>query len=118
MATAQSDRTILFLSHANPDDNEFARWLALQLAAEGYAVWCDLTKLLGGEQFWQDIQGTIQHRTIRFLFVLSRSSNAKSGTLDELTLAQAVEKRLKLNDFIIASRSLASDDQRAAPQQW
>jgi hypothetical protein len=27
------------------EDNEFTRWLALQLAGCGYRVWCDLTKL-------------------------------------------------------------------------
>jgi hypothetical protein len=39
---------LLFLSHANPEDNEFTLWLALQLAKEGYKVWCDLTGFLGG----------------------------------------------------------------------
>ncbi|HET6179083.1 MAG TPA: hypothetical protein VFE61_19295 [Candidatus Sulfotelmatobacter sp.] len=42
-------RDTLLLSHANPEDNEFTLWLALQLANDGYRVWCDLTKLLGGE---------------------------------------------------------------------
>ena len=39
-------RDTLLLSHANPEDNGFTLWLALQLANEGYRVWCDLTKLL------------------------------------------------------------------------
>jgi hypothetical protein len=41
-------------SHAI-EDNTFTRWLSLQLARNGYRVWCDLTKLLGGEIFWRDI---------------------------------------------------------------
>ena len=40
---------MLFVSHANPEDNLFTRRLALRLARESYPVWCDLTKLLGGE---------------------------------------------------------------------
>lgn len=36
-------RDMVFFSHANPEDNEVTRWLALQLARAGYAVWCDLT---------------------------------------------------------------------------
>ena len=36
-------RDMVFLSHANPEDNEFTLWLALRLAAEGFPVWCDLT---------------------------------------------------------------------------
>jgi hypothetical protein len=53
---------MLFISHANPEDNEFSRWLALQLANEGYPVWCDLTKLLGGEDFWADIEQAIRYK--------------------------------------------------------
>jgi TIR domain len=97
-------RHMLFLSHATPEDNDFARWLALQLANEGYPVWCDLTKLLGGEDFWKDIQEAIRQHSIRFLFVLSRTSNLKSGTLQELACAKAVAATLsrEIKDFIIA----------------
>ena len=49
-------REMVFVSHANPEDNEFARWLALRLAGEGFPVWCDLTELLGGEDFWKDAE--------------------------------------------------------------
>ena len=96
-------RDMVFVSHANPEDNEFTRWLVLQLANEGYPVWCDLTKLLGGEAFWEDIQEAIKLHTSRFLFVLSRCSNSKKGTLDELECANAIAKRLKgsVRDFII-----------------
>ncbi len=69
-------RDMIFVSHANPEDNEFARWLSLRLANEGYPVWCDLTKLLGGETFWDDIQKAIKERTIKFLFILSRYCDA------------------------------------------
>lgn len=102
-------RNMIFLSHATPEDNDLARWLALQLAGEGYPVWCDLTKLLGGEDFWRDIQDAIRNRSLRFLFVLSRFSNAKDGTLQELACAKATASRLKpgIRDFIIA---LKSDD--------
>ena len=72
---------MVFVSHANPDDNDFARWLALQLANEGYPVWCDLTRLLGGEKFWEDIENAISNRTAKFLFARSHPPNTKSGTL-------------------------------------
>ena len=71
---------MVFVSHVNPEDNGFARWLALQLANEGYPVWCDLTRLLGGAKFWEDIQNAISNHTVKFLFALSRPSNTKSGT--------------------------------------
>jgi len=97
-------RDMVFVSHANPEENEFARWLSLQLANEGYAVWCDVTKLLGGEKFWENIQDAIAKRTVKFVFALSRASNQKSGTLDELNYALGVEKKLGKDfrkDFIV-----------------
>ena len=94
-------RDTLLLSHANPEDNEFTLWLALQLANEGYRIWCDLTKLLGGEVFWDDIEEVIKTRAVKVLYVLSRTSNAKDGPLKELHFAQGVAKREKLKDFVI-----------------
>jgi hypothetical protein len=96
-------RDMLFVSHANPEDNEFTRWLALQLANEGYGVWCDLTKLLGGERFWNNIEDAIRNRTAKFLFVLSKSSNdvLRDSPKDELELALAVRRKEKLEDFIV-----------------
>lgn len=38
----------LFISYAKADA-AIARWLTLKLTAEGYRVWCDKFKLLGGE---------------------------------------------------------------------
>jgi len=55
-------RQLVFLSHASPEDNAFARWLATQLAIAGYEVWCDVTNLLGGEAFWKDIAEAIDIR--------------------------------------------------------
>jgi len=94
-------RDTLLLSHANPKDNEFTLWLALQLANEGYRVWCDLTKLLGGETFWDDIEGVIRDRAAKVIYVLSRASNSKDGPLRELQLAQSLARREKLPDFVI-----------------
>lgn len=96
-----SMRDILFVSHANPEDNDFARWLALRLAAEGYAVWCDLTELLGGEDFWKEIEDVLRQRAVKFLFVTSHSSTHKDGVLQELAEAKEVAKGSKLKDFVI-----------------
>ena len=94
-------REMVFVSHANPEDNEFALWLSLQLAKEGYPVWCDLTRLLGGELFWSDIEQAIRERTVKFLYVLTRVSNEKRGARDELALALGVERKDKLKDFVV-----------------
>ncbi|HEX3105000.1 MAG TPA: toll/interleukin-1 receptor domain-containing protein [Terriglobales bacterium] len=96
------NRDMLFVSHANPEDNDFTRWLALQLAKDGYGVWCDLTKLLGGENFWKDAESAIRTRTVRFLYVLSRTSNVKDGPRNELQIAKNVARSdTTLRDFVI-----------------
>ena len=98
---SNTQRDTLLLSHANPEDNEFTLWLALQLANEGYRVWCDLTKLLGGEVFWDNIEEVIKTRAAKVLYVLSQISNAKDGPLKELHFAQGLAKKEKLTDFVI-----------------
>lgn len=97
-------KNIIFVSHANPEDNQFSLWLALQLANEGYPIWCDLTKLLGGEDFWKDIETAIRDRTCKFLYVLSKASNTKDGPLQELQVAKTVARNDNLKDFIIPLR--------------
>jgi hypothetical protein len=96
------NREKVFISHANPEDNELALWLALQLGNEGYPVWCDLTKLLGGEDFWKDAEVAIREQTIKFLYVLSKTSNTKRGPRQELQIAHNVLRdHPELGDFII-----------------
>jgi hypothetical protein len=94
-------RDLVFVSHANPEDNHFSLWLTLRLAREGYVVWLDLNRLLGGENFWGDIEEIIRHRACKVLYVLSRRSNAKPGPLKELAVAQTVAKKEGFRDFVI-----------------
>lgn len=97
-------RDTIFVSHANPEDNEFSRWLSLQLIRMGYPVWCDVLKLIGGEDFWRDIETSIRQKAIKFIFVLSRSSNVKEGTLQELAVAKKMARIENLHDFIVPVR--------------
>lgn len=100
-ALAPPVRSVIFLSHANPQQNTFATWLTTQLAIAGYEVWCDTTKLLGGERFWSDIEEAIDAHAIRFIFVSELESNRKAGTLRELRLAMEAQEKHKLRDFIV-----------------
>src|SRR5688572_19909811 len=79
-------RDHLFVSYAT-EDGEFAEWLALRLTTEGYRVWCDRIRLLGGESYPRDIDSAIRDRTFRFLAVLSPYSLHKPNPLKERTLA-------------------------------
>jgi hypothetical protein len=94
-------RRLLFVSHATPQDNAFATWLAAQLAAAGYEVWCDVTELLGGERFWNNITEAIDTCAFRFLFVSTIESNRKPGTLRELNTALEAQKKHRLEDFVV-----------------
>lgn len=102
------------ISHANPEDNEFTLWLCLQLAREGYKVWSDLTDLIGGEQFWADIEYVIRSRAVKFVFVLSRASNESNrGFRQELHLASSEARRIaqQYPRFILP---IAIDDLRSS----
>lgn len=97
----QPQRDTVFISHANPEDNQFTLWLALRLAKEGYPVWCDLTKLLGGEAFWDDIEKTIREKANKVIYVLSKASNETDGVIREIHLAQNVARKNGFRDFVI-----------------
>lgn len=94
-------RDTIFVSHANPDDNRFTRWLALRLARDGYKVWSDVTGLLGGEDMWRDIERLIREDVVKFLYVLSRASNQRTGALQELQVALTVARTDALTYFVI-----------------
>jgi len=46
-----AQRQALFISHANPEDNEFTIWLGSHLSGAGYEVWADVLKIRGGEDW-------------------------------------------------------------------
>jgi hypothetical protein len=81
VSPTQTTRCVVFLSHANPEDNVFALWLGARLTAAGYHVWSDLLQLVGGERFWKDINEAIRQHTAVFLPILSNASidPAKEG---------------------------------------
>ena len=94
-------RETLFISHATPEDNDFARWLSLQLIGLGYTVWSDVVKLKGGEDWWPLIESQIRDSSIKFIIALSTASNNKDGVLKELAVATKVKKKLGDDNFII-----------------
>jgi len=106
--TTTQQRDVIFISHATPQDNEFAIWLAARLQADGYDVWIDKNALLGGEKFWQEIDQVIRHKSIKFLMVYSENicvqqqrGMLKDGIEKEKSMAESIAKSNKLRDFII-----------------
>jgi hypothetical protein len=89
----------LFISYAS-EDWILADWLALKLASEGYKVWYDRIKLLGGESYPRDITAAIKNQTFRVLALLSRNSIEKPNPVKERTLALNIAKDWS-TDFLI-----------------
>lgn len=89
-------RDLIMISHANPEDDDLAIWLATQLASEGYKVWCDKVQFLAGEQFWADIDDVIRTRACKVIYILSRTSNELGfrGFTKELNLALTLQRSL------------------------
>lgn len=98
-AKQKLEKEHLFISYAT-EDHALADWLALKLTSEGYKVWYDRIKLLGGESYPRDITSAIKNRTFRLLFLLSRSSINKENPLKELTLATNISRESTI-DFVI-----------------
>ena len=66
MTTAPTPvRDTILITHANPEDNRFARWLAGRLTTAGYKVWVDVRALRGGDDFWDKIEHVLRKRGLR-----------------------------------------------------
>ena len=96
-------RDTVFISHATPHDNDFVRWLGTRLTGYGYKVWADLFELKGGNPFWSTIEEALRHHACKMIFVVSKASvnPSRTGTLNELSVADALKKQVKDDSFII-----------------
>lgn len=97
-------RSLLFISHANPEDNAAASWFATQLTLLGYDVWCDVRNTHAGESgFWLKVQKKIENEAAKFIFILSNASRdfeRKQGVYKEVQAAS----NTKQNNFIVPLR--------------
>ena len=96
----KQERDHIFISYAT-EQSALCDWLARRLAAEGYAIWCDRQKLLGGENWINDINVAIDERTFRMVALLSRESLRKPNPQGEWQKGFAIGKKLGIEDFVI-----------------
>ena len=89
----------LFISCVSKD-GVFADWLTRKLTAEGYCVWSDRFKFLGGETFPDDIDDAINNRTFRFLGLYSQASLNDQEVMRQRLLASNIANEHK-QDFLI-----------------
>ncbi len=94
------ERDHLFISYAW-EDSDFADWLTLKLMSEGYQVWRDTKKLLGGESLTPEITSAIKDQSFRIFALISQHSLVKPNPTRERALAVEVGKELAIGDFLI-----------------
>src|SRR5438034_2481600 len=97
-------RQALFISHANPESNAFARWLGAKLAAMGYEVWADVMRLHGGDDWARELEDALRNRSIKMLFAGTPAALEKQGVRNEIEIASKVASKLKDPKFIIPMR--------------
>jgi hypothetical protein len=100
----RTDRSFPTANHANPQDNDVALWLSARLAAEGYQVWSDVTRLIGGELIWDTIEHAIRTQAAKVIVLLSRKGHQKPGLLDEVNVAIATERAEAIDRFVVPVR--------------
>lgn len=92
-------RDHLFISCV-PEDGALADWLTRRLTAEGYAVWCERFKLLGGESYPDDVDNAIKNHTFRMISLYSKASLRHPEVMRQRSLALNLSKELKANFLI------------------
>jgi hypothetical protein len=93
------ERDHLFIS-CIPEDGALADWLTQKLTAEGYLVWCERFKLLGGESYPDDIDHAIKNRTFRVIGLYSQASLKNPEVMRQRMLALGIGSERK-HDFLI-----------------
>lgn len=96
-------RDTIFVSHGNPEDNEFAGWLAARLQAAGYKIWIDLWHDKG-HPTWEEIEAEIRSNSKRVIALISKPGVEKPGFKDEINAASGVARELDDKGFILPIR--------------
>lgn len=101
---APANRTALFVSHAAPQDNEFALWISSKLTTAGYRVWVDRRRLRGGDDFWDEINRVLRTETIKQIVVFTPHVT-KPGVKKELAIGDIMRGQLHDPGFMIPVRA-------------
>lgn len=107
--TVTASRNALFISHATPEDNHFARWLGARLSAMGYEVWADVMRLHGGVDWARELETALRHRAVKVLLVCTAGGLEKQGVRNEIEIAAQLSRQLEDSSFIIPLRVEAYD---------
>lgn len=104
------EREALFISHANPEDNAFTRWLGAKLTAMGYEVWADVMHLHGGADWARDLEEALRKRAIKMLLVCTPAALEKQGVRNEIEIAAQLGAELNCERCVGSDSSGHSPD--------
>jgi hypothetical protein len=114
-ASTSPARQTVFVTHAAPEDNEFALWISSKLAIAGYRVWVDRRRLRGGDDFWGEIDRVLRMEAVKQVVVFTKSVG-KSGVKKELAIGEVMKNRLSDPKFMIPIRADAVEFSDAPPE--
>ena len=100
---SSATRDTILITHANPEDNRFARWLAARLTTAGYKTWVDVRSLRGGDDFWARIEHVLRNEAIKQIVIVSEHIG-KHGVKKELAVGDAMRRKLGDETFMIPIR--------------
>jgi TIR domain len=103
-ASPAGNRTVVFISKATPEDDEFVLWLAPKLEAAGYEVFADILVLQGGDRWRKQITGALQDRAVKMLLCCRDATLAKDGVQEEIGIGLDLAKSLNDPKFVIPLR--------------
>lgn len=103
-AARAETRSIVFISKATPEDDEFVLWLAPRLEAAGYTVFADILSLEGGDRWRREITGNLQNKAVKMLLCCRDATLEKIGVQEEISIATDVGKQIGDKRFIIPLR--------------
>jgi hypothetical protein len=103
-STRKTTRSIVFVSKATPEDDDFVLWLAPRLEAAGYIVFADILSIDPGDRWRKEITDTLQNKAVKMLLCCRDATLNKPGVQEEIGIASDLVKELKDRRFIIPLR--------------
>ena len=100
----RKSRSIVFISKATPEDDDFVLWLAPRLEAEGYIVFADILSIDPGDRWRKEITDTLQNKAVKMLLCCRDATLNKVGVQEEIGIASDLVKELKDSRFIVPLR--------------
>lgn len=97
-------RDTIFITHAAPQDNDFALWLSSKLVIAGYRVWIDRRRLRGGDDACSEIDRVLRNEAVKQIVVFTRNVD-KPGVKKELAIGDVMKAKLSDSQFMIGIRN-------------